>query len=116
MSRNLLSGIHNPRTSQWASSSLLVRIITKQEPIYISNIFQGNLVPGILQDTLFNFERRAVNTIQLPLPNEKITDCFFDLSSNTWKHAQSAGLYNRYKEDPEFALHLRMLAALTFVP
>ena len=91
MPRNLLPGIHNPRTSQWTSSSLLVRILA-------------------------DFEQTVMNTIQLLLPNVEIKGCFFHLSSNIWKHIQSAGLQERYNEDPEFALHLRMLAALAFVP
>ena len=33
-----------------------------------------------------------------------------------WKHIQSVELQDRYNEDPEFALHLRMLAVLAFVP
>ena len=76
----------------------------------------SNLVPGIPQDILFDFERAAMNTMQLLLPNVEIKGCFFHLSSNIWKHIQSAGLQERYNEDPEFALHLRMLAALAFVP
>ena len=44
----------------------------------------------------------------------EIKRCFFDLSSNIWKHIQSAGLQERYNEDPQFALSLQMLAALAF--
>ena len=70
----------------------------------------SNLVPGIRQDIIFDFERAAMNTMQLLLPNVVIKGCFFHLSSNIWKHIQSAGLQERYNEDQEFALHLRMLA------
>ena len=41
--------------------------------------------------------------------------CFFHLSSNLWKHIQSFGLQERYRRTEEFALHLRMLAALAFI-
>ena len=52
-----------------------------------------------------------MNTMQLLLPNVEIKGCFFHLSFNIWKHIQ-----RRYNKDPEFALHLRMLATLAFVP
>ena len=55
-----------------------------------------------------------MNTMQLLSPNVEIKGCFFHLSSNIWKHIQSAGLQERYIEDPDFTLHLRMLAALAF--
>ena len=57
-----------------------------------------------------------MTTMQLLLPNVEIKGCFLHLSWNIWKHIQSAGLQDRYKEDPEFALHLRILVALAFVP
>ena len=40
----------------------------------------SNLVPGIPQDILFDFERAAMNTMQLLLPNVEIKGCFFHLS------------------------------------
>ena len=54
--------------------------------------------------------------MQLLLPNVEIKGCLFHLSSKIWKHIQSVGLQDRYNEDSEFSLPLRMLAALTFVP
>ncbi|CAI6345167.1 unnamed protein product [Macrosiphum euphorbiae] len=33
-----------------------------------------------------------------------------------WHHVQEFGLQKKYSEDPEFALQLRMLPALAFVP
>ena len=45
----------------------------------------------------------------------EIKGCFFHVSSNMWKHIQSDGLQERHNEDPQFALHLHMLAALAFV-
>ena len=57
-----------------------------------------------------------MNTMQLLLPNVEVKGCFFHLSSNIWKHIQSAGLQERYNKEQEFVLHLRILAAFTFVP
>ena len=42
--------------------------------------------------------------------------CFYYLCSNMWKRIQQSGLQERYINDPEFALHLRMISALEFVP
>ena len=42
--------------------------------------------------------------------------CFYYLCSNMWKRIQQSGLQERYINDPEFALHLRMISALAFVP
>ena len=45
-----------------------------------------------------------------------MSGCFFHLSSNLRKHVQRAGLQERYMNDLEFGLQLRMIAALTFAP
>lgn len=57
-----------------------------------------------------------MNTMLLMLPNVETKNWFFHLLSNIWKHIESAGLQDRYNEDPEFAIQLQMLAALAFVP
>ena len=63
--QNFLSCLDNPRTSQWASPTLLVRIIAEQEPTNISNIFQGSLKSCTLQPTRYplRFEPAAMNTV-----------------------------------------------------
>ena len=62
----------------------------------------SNLAPGILQDIVFDFERPAMNTMQLLLPNVEIKDFL-------------SFIQERYNVDPKFSLHLQMLAALAFV-
>ena len=91
----------------------------------------SNLVTGIPQDILFDFEQAAMNTMQLLLPNVneqaviirctvtyvKIKGCFFHLSPNICKDIQSARFNKeRNDKDADFALHLRLLAALAFAP
>ena len=66
---------------------------------------------GFLDD----FKTAAINAIQKVLPQTDISDCFFHLSSNLWKHIQIAGLEERYMKDPQFGLQLSMIAALAFV-
>ena len=42
--------------------------------------------------------------------------CFYHLCSDMWKSIQQLGLQECYINDPEFALHLRMISALAFLP
>ena len=65
---------------------------------------------------LVDFETAAINAIRNVLLQTNISGCFFHLLSNLWKHIQRAGLQERYMNDPEFGLQLRMIAALAFVP
>ena len=65
---------------------------------------------------LVDFETAAINAIRNVLLQTNISGCFFHLLSNLWKHIQRAGLQERYMNDPEFGLQLRMVAALAFVP
>ena len=80
--------------------------------IAISNLTNGRFPIDILID----FERGAINAIQAVFANTNVKGCFFQLCSNVWKHVQNAGLQVRYVEEPEFALQLRMLTALAFLP
>ena len=50
------------------------------------------------------------------LPQTDISGCFFHLSSNLRKHIQHPGLQERYMNDSQFGLQLRMIAALALVP
>ena len=78
----------------------------------MSNLTNGRSPTDILAD----FERSAINAIQANFANVNVKGCFFHLCSNIWKHVQNIGLKVRYWEEPEFALQLQMLTALTFLP
>lgn len=93
----------------------------KQETTYnqfFTQLFQlVRTVNGFaLTDILVDFERAAINALSNLQPQLEIKGCFYHLCANIWKHIQSLGLQMRYNEEPEFALHLRMLSALAFVP
>ena len=64
---------------------------------------------------LVDFETAAINAIRNVLLQTDISGCFFHFSSNLWKHIQGTGLQERYMNDPQFGLQLRMIAALAFV-
>ena len=67
-------------------------------------------------DILMDFERAALNSVRQVYPNTEFKRCFYHFSSNIWKHIQNLGLQNHYQDDENFALWLRMLSALAFVP
>ncbi|XP_022160646.1 uncharacterized protein LOC111032207 [Myzus persicae] len=65
---------------------------------------------------MVDFEKAAINAIQSVFTNTSVRGCFFHLSQSIWRRLQNLGFQNRYMEDSEFALQIRMMAALTFVP
>lgn len=81
------------------------------------NQLSVHLRPGYAPMTiLFDFEMAAINAARQVFPNADISGCFFHLASNIWKKIQSIGMQQRYNEDFELALHMRMIPALAFVP
>ena len=67
-------------------------------------------------DILMDFERAALNSFGQVYPNIEFKGSFYHFSSNIWKHIENLGLQNHYQDDEDFALWLRMLSALAFVP
>ena len=69
---------------------------------------------------LTDFEHAAVNALntvfQTPNNDLSLHGCFFHLSQNICKRMQAEGLKARYENDVAFALLLRHLPALAFVP
>ena len=72
----------------------------------------GNDPDGLFVD----FETAAINAIQNVLLQTDISGCFFHLSSNLDTWIKRARLQQRYMNDPQFALQLRMITALAFLP
>ncbi|XP_022171031.1 uncharacterized protein LOC111034225 [Myzus persicae] len=65
---------------------------------------------------MFDFEKAAMNASKYVFPSINIKGCFFHLTQSIWRHVQSNGLQVRYTNDSNFALELRKLAALAYVP
>ena len=63
---------------------------------------------------MVDFERSAINAFQNR--NIEVQGCFYHLSPNIWNHTQHLGLSQRYNQEEEFALHIRILPALAFFP
>ena len=63
-----------------------------------------------------DFEQAAINSFNLIWPITQVKACFFHLSQSVYRKVQSLGLQSEYHDDPDFALTMRMLPALAFVP
>ena len=63
-----------------------------------------------------DFEQAAINSFNIIWPLTQVKACFFHLSQSVYRKLQSLSLQSEYHTDPEFALTMRMLPALAFVP
>ena len=57
-----------------------------------------------------------MNAVKNIPPQIERKGCFYHLCSNFWKHIQSLGLQIQYNNGHNFALHLRILFVLAFLP
>jgi len=69
-----------------------------------------------LQPWWLDFEAAARQAVSRVFPNAQIHGCLFHLGQSVWRRIQNDGLQQLYSEDTDFALHLRLLTALAFVP
>ena len=64
---------------------------------------------------MVDFEKASIDVLEEHFL-AVVSGCFFHLSQNIFRKIQSKGLTNQYLEDPEFAITMRMLPCLAFVP
>ena len=67
-------------------------------------------------DVLVDFERERSTINAFQNRNIEVQGCFYHPSANIWKYTQYLGLSQRYNQEEEFALYIRMLPALAFLP
>ncbi|XP_059169402.1 uncharacterized protein LOC131951125 [Physella acuta] len=65
---------------------------------------------------MIDFEMAVIKSVERVFPECEVKGCFFHLSQNIYRKIQDSGLQQLYQVDSEFALKLRMLPALAFVP
>ncbi|KAL4136166.1 hypothetical protein QTP88_007730 [Uroleucon formosanum] len=63
-----------------------------------------------------DFEKAAINAVSNIFPECEQTGCFFHLGQSIRRKIQSSGLVTHYGNDIEFALKLRCLWSLAFLP
>ena len=65
---------------------------------------------------MIDFEKAAINALKAVFPATLQRGCFFHFCQNLYRSITGHGLKEKYENDPEFALKIRMLSALAFVP
>lgn len=86
---------------------------TYKEVLKILVGFEKDINPT---DVTIDFEMAAINAIRAVFPLTDVHGCHFHWSQNLWRHIQNIGLQTRYNENEDFALNIRLLLALAFVP
>ena len=91
--------------------------LTRQQT-HTSGLFHEvfNRVDNQPADILVDFERATINAIQPLNGNIDVKGCFYHLSSNIWKKIQHLGFQERFQNEADFAIRLKMLAATAFLP
>lgn len=75
------------------------------------------LEPRLLPNMItFDFERTAIRAAKSCFPEILIRGCHFHMSQSIWRLLKQVGLSKKYIDDIEFALHIRCLSALAYVP
>ncbi|KAL4090199.1 hypothetical protein QTP88_025098 [Uroleucon formosanum] len=117
---NLFYQLFTIHTIQFSNVIPLVYILLpdKKENTYSTMFRNLKLIKPDLNpiSILIDFEKAVINSIKTEFPQTKIQGCFFHLSQALWRHIQEYGLQTQYCNDPVFALELKKLAALAFVP
>lgn len=81
----------------------------------IKNLCQpfGDLHPETI---MTDFELAAIKSMSHHFPQAELHGCLFHLGQSVWRHVQHEGLQALYIADHQFALRVRSLIALAFVP
>lgn len=106
------------RRDKWHFALLYVLTTSKSNDAY-DEIFREivSLEPRINPtDVMLDFEMAVMNSIRKCFPLCQIHGCFFHFTQNIWRHVQTVGLQTVYTNDENFALKIRLLIALAFVP
>ncbi|KAF0715727.1 Uncharacterized protein FWK35_00031174, partial [Aphis craccivora] len=72
-----------------------------------------NLKPSML---MVDFENAFITTFKEEFPTVVIRGYFFHFTQCVWKKIQNSGLQTKYGQDSKFALQVRLLCSLSFIP
>lgn len=67
-------------------------------------------------DVTLDFEMATMNAVRTNFPMAELHACNFHFGQNLWRHLQHVGLQTEYQNNPDFALQIKMILALAFVP
>ena len=63
-----------------------------------------------------DFELAAINAFKSTFPDVTVSGCMFHLGQCMWRRLQDLGMVARYNTEPEFALKVKIILALAFLP
>lgn len=64
-----------------------------------------------------DFEQIVIKSLSSIFPYSTVNGCYFHLTQSVWRRIQSNGqVLNRYKNDIQFSLFIRMILSLAFIP
>lgn len=93
-------------------------LANKKESTYLKMLTAlKNLRPTLSPaNVMTDFEKASINAIKTVFPTVTQTGCYFHFRQAIYKKIQQFGLSDNYSSDESFALELRKLSALAFVP
>lgn len=65
---------------------------------------------------MVDFEQAALNAASNEFPDAEVHGWYFHFTQCIWRKIQNLGLQTKYNSDTLFALNMRKLAALAFLP
>ena len=98
--------------------ALFALLPSKSEETY-SRLFaqMRNMMPTVNPATvLTDFESATVKAFHIQYPNTTQRGCFFHFTQCLYRKIQANGLQQKYATDANFALMMRMLSAVAFIP
>ena len=92
-------------------------LLDKRQETYVRPFKQLHQLKESLSqiNIMIDFEMASKNALSKTFLEAEVKGCFYDLVQSLCKKMQSNGLQERYKDDAEFILQVRMLPALAFV-
>ncbi|XP_064632829.1 uncharacterized protein LOC135491100 [Lineus longissimus] len=91
-------------------------LTNKRQETYEQMVMQLGELGGNPTEVLMDYERAAKNAFEHVFPETEVKGCFFHLAQNVYRQVQASGLAAEYQHNPQFALAIRMIPALAFVP
>ena len=91
--------------SEQIYSQFLTRLLNLRQDLHINPI-------SIMTD----FELAAINALKGTFPNVTTSGCMFHFGQCVWRKLQELGMVAAYNGDPDFAIKVRRILALAFLP